>query len=263
MMIYDCFNFYREFDLLEIRLHELADVVDKHVLVEATHTFQGQPKPLYFEENKTRFAPFLDKIVHIVVDDLPLNGNTWDNEFHQRDQIRRGIQDCKDDDVIIIGEADEIAKPAAIRVFRDSVNELRALACKQYSYFLNWLSDFWIHPKILRYGEFKAYHSYASLISIFQHPPLLYNGGWHFTWLGGIAGIQEKLQTYSHKELNTEKCLDPEHIRQCIEQGIHFLNPNIRYKLVPIDGSFPKYVQENQDRFRHLIWPPTNAITVL
>ena len=57
-MIYDCFTFFNEFDLLEIRLNELDSVVDKFVLVEATKTFSGLDKPLYFNENKNKFNKF-------------------------------------------------------------------------------------------------------------------------------------------------------------------------------------------------------------
>lgn len=32
-MIFDCFTFFNELELLELRLHELAGVVDKFVLV--------------------------------------------------------------------------------------------------------------------------------------------------------------------------------------------------------------------------------------
>ena len=55
-MIYDCFSFYNELDLLEIRLNVLKGTVDKFVLAEATVTHTGHPKPLYYAENKARFA---------------------------------------------------------------------------------------------------------------------------------------------------------------------------------------------------------------
>ena len=70
-MIFDCFSFFNELDILEIRLNVLAPVVDKFVLVEAVRRHSGEPKELYFEKNKQRFAPFLDKIIHVVVDDEP------------------------------------------------------------------------------------------------------------------------------------------------------------------------------------------------
>ena len=46
MKIYDCFTFYNEFDLLELRLRETSDLVDYFVVVEANTTFQNQPKEL-------------------------------------------------------------------------------------------------------------------------------------------------------------------------------------------------------------------------
>ena len=67
-MIFDCFTFFNELDILEIRLNEMAPMVDRFVLVEARKTFQGADKPLYFDQNKARFTPFLDKIEHVIVD---------------------------------------------------------------------------------------------------------------------------------------------------------------------------------------------------
>ncbi|NJM15850.1 MAG: hypothetical protein HC896_11225 [Bacteroidales bacterium] len=60
-MVYDCFPFFNELDILEIRLNELNEAVDKFVLVEASRTFQGDPKPLYFEENKEKVQGFFAK----------------------------------------------------------------------------------------------------------------------------------------------------------------------------------------------------------
>jgi beta-1,4-mannosyl-glycoprotein beta-1,4-N-acetylglucosaminyltransferase len=54
MKIYDCFTFYNEFDLLEIRLEELYDVVDYFVIVEGNRTFQNSSKPYLFLENISR-----------------------------------------------------------------------------------------------------------------------------------------------------------------------------------------------------------------
>ncbi len=57
--------------MLKFRLTEHNDFVDTFILVEATKTFSGKPKPLYFQDNKEMFSEFLHKIVHIVVDDMP------------------------------------------------------------------------------------------------------------------------------------------------------------------------------------------------
>ena len=57
-MIYDCFTFFNELDLLEIRLNVLNSAVDKFVLVEMTKTHSGVDKPLLYDENKELFAQF-------------------------------------------------------------------------------------------------------------------------------------------------------------------------------------------------------------
>ena len=51
-MVYDCFLFFNELDLLEVRMHELNNSVDFFVLQESTKTHSGKPKSLYFQENK-------------------------------------------------------------------------------------------------------------------------------------------------------------------------------------------------------------------
>ena len=66
-MILDCFTFYNELDLLDIRFNELYESIDYFVLVEASKTQSFLDKPFYFEENKNRFDTFLDKIIHIKI----------------------------------------------------------------------------------------------------------------------------------------------------------------------------------------------------
>ena len=57
-MVYDCFQFFNELDILKLRMHVLNDVVDKFVISEATVTFSCEKKPLYFQENREMFQEF-------------------------------------------------------------------------------------------------------------------------------------------------------------------------------------------------------------
>ena len=77
--IYDCFSFYNEFDILEIRLQELYDHVDYFIIAEASTTHTGNPKPFYLLDNWERFKPYADKIRHVKVEDMPgvQNGGAW------------------------------------------------------------------------------------------------------------------------------------------------------------------------------------------
>ena len=122
MKIIDCFIFYNELDLLTYRFNLLNDIVDYFIIVESTHTFIGKEKKLVFNENKHLFENFSDKIIHIIVDDLPYkhpninigNNDVWNNEFFQRNAISRGISYIKNldqSDVIILADLDEIPDP--------------------------------------------------------------------------------------------------------------------------------------------------------
>ncbi|MBG6206096.1 beta-1,4-mannosyl-glycoprotein beta-1,4-N-acetylglucosaminyltransferase [Labrenzia sp. EL_126] len=135
MMLYDCFVFHNEFDLLEIRLREMGDSVDRFVLVEADQTQRGSPKPFYFDENRDRFAPWADKIIDLQVrfpDQLPpalgvyknRRKKDWERENYQRNCISRALESCDPDDLVLLSDVDEIvraptlAKVMAERLFR-------------------------------------------------------------------------------------------------------------------------------------------------
>jgi beta-1,4-mannosyl-glycoprotein beta-1,4-N-acetylglucosaminyltransferase len=76
--VFDVFPFFEELDVLELRLNELAGVVDAFILIEAPWTHSGEPKPLHFQRHmhEPRFSPFLDRIVHVVVREAPVNGTS-------------------------------------------------------------------------------------------------------------------------------------------------------------------------------------------
>ena len=71
MKIIDCFMYFDEDLILDIRLNTLSEIVDKFVVCEATRDHGGNKKNLNFKISK--FQKFKDKINYIVVDDLPIN----------------------------------------------------------------------------------------------------------------------------------------------------------------------------------------------
>ncbi|MFZ5629986.1 MAG: hypothetical protein ACOY5B_12710 [Spirochaetota bacterium] len=140
--VYDMFPFFNELELLEIRLNELDAVVDIFVLAEARHTFQKKPKELVFEKNKDRFAKFLPKIRHVVVDELPgffykwRRPNAWDVSDFQKGQVVRGLYDALPFDSVIFSDVDEIPKSAAVRQFAGSAG-ITVFEQRLYAYYLN------------------------------------------------------------------------------------------------------------------------------
>ena len=92
MRVFDTFLFCDELDLLEVRLLELHDHVYRFVLVESPLTFQGNPKPLYYADNKERFATYADKIIHVIAD-LDSLGEGMAREHAQRNATWQGLGD--------------------------------------------------------------------------------------------------------------------------------------------------------------------------
>ena len=143
-MIYDCFIFFNELEVLELRLHELAAVVDKFVLVEATRTYTNQPKPLYFLENRSRFNEFEKKIIHIIVEDSPDVSDAWAVEYFLRNCIARGLTQCRPEDWILVSDVDEI--PRATTVQRVS---------REFSFPRGFLADGILRPAIRVFSAWK------------------------------------------------------------------------------------------------------------
>jgi hypothetical protein len=75
-------------------------------------------------------------------------------------------------------------------------------------------------------------------------------GGWHFSYLGGVPAIRQKLQAFAHQEYNTSAMLDSDRLRRLIEAGEDiFGRASHKFIAVAIDESFPEYLRENLDRF--------------
>jgi len=254
--VFDCFTFMNELDLLEIRLEELASVVDHFVLVEATKTFSGKEKPLVFHENRERFAKFLHKIVHVPLAYLPLAPkNPWELEAFQRNAILRGLTDARSDDLVMISDLDEIPRAGAVASFAGAAG---AFVQTWYYYKLNCENVSGQPPEplsvILRAGLLATpqdvrYHRHE-LVPIQE-------GGWHFSYLGDETTIREKIQAFSHQELNEERFTDESAIRRRVNAGEDlFDRPGFAWRFVPLDERFPRFVRENRSNLSHLIHEP-------
>ena len=119
-MIYDCFTYFNEELLLELRLNYLDEIVDKFVIVEANKTFSGNPKKQNFDINK--FEKFKDKIIYVFLEDLPETDNPWVRESFQRNYIQEVLkkENAKDDDIVIVSDVDEIPTVNAIDYYKNN-----------------------------------------------------------------------------------------------------------------------------------------------
>ncbi len=118
MAIFDCFTFFNELDILELRFDILDPVVDYFVLVEATKTHHGEEKRLYFHENRERYKKYEEKIIYVLVEDTPEYKGECDMGIvnYLRNSIMRGLVDkARPDDYILVSDVDEIPNPELLK----------------------------------------------------------------------------------------------------------------------------------------------------
>ena len=152
MNIYDCFMYFDEDLLLDLRLHSLNKFIKKFVITEATYTHNGTKKKLNFDIGK--FKKFKDKINYIVVDNQPenildlseedtkeqrgekliLNGMARD--YFQRENLFKGIGEASHDDLILVSDLDEIPNLGELD-FKDIKNNIVIFEQKMFYYKLN------------------------------------------------------------------------------------------------------------------------------
>lgn len=277
-MVYDCFQFFNELDILKIRLNVLSPVVDRFVISEATETFSGLKKPLYYEENKEKFAEFSDKIIHVTVEDTP-KGDTHYRDTFQKNAVTRGLKDCKDEDVIIFSDLDEIPNPDQIREILKNFSDDKIYHFAQrlfYCYLnmeevsgnlLSYAGEFegverkkWIGTKMLSY---KLLREQGLLLGELRFPERkeigirVDDGGWHFGYMGGHGEkdirkrVQEKVISAAHQEYNSKHVLS--NVTDKIKSGNDIFGRNARFVRRDIDESFPKYIREHQKELDFLI----------
>ena len=269
MKIYDCFTFYNELDLLEIRLEELYNHVDYFVIVESNRTFTNKPKPFNFEANADRFVKYLDKIRYVRVEDMPGDQDPWVNERFQRNQILRGIEDAAANDIVVVTDVDEILRASAVDHMRSSEQTVFALRMPIYNFKFNYIKinpdryNIWgmaarrsafddILPNTLRdlrFSFFDAPYQYQNAgCEVVEH------GGWHFTYMGDNDALRDKAQSFSHQEVNTPEFLAQIDVEASIAARTEWNRASdARYEIAEVDTYLPKAIVDNQSRYQRYI----------
>ena len=267
-LVYDCFLFFNELDILEMRLNILSGVVDKFVLVESDKTFSNISKPLFFEENKARYSQFLTKIIHIKITDYSEYKNAWDMEYYQRNKISEGICCCDANDVILVSDVDEIPTPYAIECYKKDKTGLYALIQGFFNYFLNYkrcIFRTWDLAKIARYDDILKLDYTPQQLRDSKTDKVIQNGGWHFSYLGGIKAIRYKITAFSHQEYNNEKFVGDKTLEEKIQRGLDIYNrKDYRFRQVKITGpAYPAYIVENKEKYSNYIYNKMKLSVIL
>ena len=213
MAVLDCFMFFNEFDVLELRLTELQDVVDCFVAVEASTTFAGEPKPCSLTERVADLGVLARKLEVFCVEDLPVASvNRWPTEILQRNAIGAALArvGAHADDTVLVSDVDEIPRAAAV-ARADALlvdDQVLAFELDQYWYRLDLLlADWrrWPHARACR-GALLDALTPSEIRAMFRSPDcVLPDAGWHFSYLAprGQAGevVHRKLTSFSHHEV--------------------------------------------------------------
>tara|TARA_Y100000389_G_C17371620_1_gene469359 strand:+ start:323 stop:1135 length:813 start_codon:yes stop_codon:yes gene_type:complete len=269
MKIFDCFSYWDEDLLLDVRLNVMNNFVDYFVIVEGNKTWQNNSKKLKFDLNK--FKKFKDKIIYVSVEDMPDGDNPYERENFQRNCISRGIKKAEDDDLIIISDLDEIPNPSLIKNF-DKGMRYAVFEQKLFYYKFNLQSvsqPYWYGSRICVKKFLKSPQWLRNLkfrrrpwwrIDKFRLNHILEGGGWHFCNLKDTEKLLYKYKNmcetkdlYVFKEQIDPKYLDVNEIKKSIDSGVDLIGRGHKYKKVEIDENYPKYILDNSNKFKDWI----------
>ena len=230
MKIFDCFMYFDEEIVLEVRLNMLNKYVDYFVIVESTYNHRGDKRRLLFNINK--FEKFKNKIIYLIYDENPQNIekvlendnpseiskkyilNAAKRENGQRNYIFNALEKANNDDLILISDVDEIPNLEAL-----DINKIdkKIILFKQemfyYKFNLKLPNLIWtgtkackkknlVSPQWLRNIKDRKYPFYR-LDTLFSNTKfidvkIISNGGWHFSNIKTASEIEHKLKSYLH-----------------------------------------------------------------
>jgi hypothetical protein len=251
--IIDAFPYGYGPEVLLIRLHELADVVDLHVIVEADHTFAGKPREFAWPTlvQEPEFAPFAGKVVLHTVRTLPRD--PWEQEEHLRDVVlETALGLARDRDRILFGDHDEIPHPEAVEGAAKHVAYDARLLTRYHEWHLNRRAVMTGEPPRSHIWEFRQpllLHAdegrVGSLVRASQTGVNLGPKGWHLTLQGGPEAAYDKLQATAHTEL---QALTFGEVSRMHRLGLDILG---RCALeTALDDELPRFVQAHLDYYR-------------
>lgn len=260
--VFDCFQFYDEFDMALARMHILRDVVDYHVVCEAHETHSGHPKSLNFKDNMHLFDEFKSKIVYVYVPVLS-DGvrDSWKREAYQRSMIGEGLHQAnvQPDDLVIVSDCDEIINPEVIPLVRV------AASCQADMYYFRLNYKATKQPwgiNICRWHVQQDPNAIRTAAYFPQDKQIFQHGGWHFTYFYPtpelvIAKINAFMH-HQHADIDP-RLRDPVYVARGLSEGLDLfkdvLMRDIGLQRVELEPTLPKYILDNLDKYKNWIAP--------
>ena len=269
MKIYDCFMFYDEDLVIDLRLNILNEYVHKFVIVESKFTHSGKKRELLFDINK--YSKFKNKINYIVLENEPVDlekvhdndtddkknskyiMNALKRENFQRNGIKKGLTNAEPGDLILVSDVDEI--PNLSNLDLNEIND-NIILFKQNFYYYKFnlkLEDMpWLGTKGCKYKNLKSpqwlrnikdkKYPFWRLDVLFSDKKysnikFIDNGGWHFSNMKTPEEIEKKMRTYLHHREYDIKPLGTKKIEEMIKSKKSIYNLRADMKNEKIDGT--------------------------
>ena len=273
MKIYDCFSYWDEDLLLDLRLNILNDYVDYFVIVEGNKTWQNNFKKLRFDIKK--FEKFKDKIIYVPVEDMPGGENPWIRENFQRNCISRGLNNAKPEDLIIISDADEIPDLNNVKEYLKD-KRYAVFEQKAFYYKLNMQNitlPYWYGSRISKKKYLKSPQWLRNLkfkkrpfwrLDKFRLNSIIKRGGWHFCNLKEPKDLLYKYKNMAETKdeffakngvdgkIDT-KYLSIDQIEESIKEGRNLVGKEEYFQEVDIDSTYPEYILKNIEKYKSWI----------
>jgi hypothetical protein len=269
MTVYDCTMFHWEFDMLELRMKELWNVVDYFCVTESEVDHRGNPRELALTNNLDKFDWAKEKLVVNVSKDLHGANTTWDREKYQRFEslahvLRKFENNIKDEDLFLISDTDEIFKSESVSDIIGN-NGIFTFQMHMYYYYYNLYISEWYLAKAITANHLMNPNDLRMI-----HPQItnvIKDGGWHFSYIGEPEQIQYKLKTFAHDELDRPEFTDIYNIKNAIENKKDLFGRSLRGQISPLGGGekadfmtqkannqdWPKYLFENNKYKKFII----------
>ena len=241
-LIWDCFFFNNELDILETRLYELEHVVDRFVIVEGDRTHSGSPKPSIFNQNRERFGRWADRIQHVVAQldaeiRSPRAARARDDQ--QRAALGRHLADATgSDDLIFVSDLDEIIDRDVVGYLAGRRDAPIRLRMDHGIYHANWLMPRpWSNGTLAFRGDQLGE---KMVLQRLGRPQTDWDGyeeiqlddaGAHLSFLGGVDTIRKKFTAYSDDEFNDIRFHGAPHLERCMDYGIHYQGRDVLRRL--------------------------------
>jgi hypothetical protein len=206
--IFDAFVYSGEEELLIHRINELNSFVHFFVIAESNSTFSGKSRGLGLDFQKKVSSIYGDKIRWLNLENL-MGQNAWEREGFQRQSLSLGFNDIQHGDIIMLSDVDEIPSHEYLQSLSNlHVDEILIAQMKLFRYCSHFESSEKWHGTIsTRYvdkiPDMQALRLRAVKYWLEDDKSIYLNGGSHLTTFLSAKQYKQKIESFSHTELNT------------------------------------------------------------